>query len=74
MPGILDKIGLTRLSHFSGLRDWFETITMPTYRAFLVTSADKRFGPAAIDAIGFDRDQFSRHYIQRAHPHLLIPG
>jgi len=35
MPGIFEEIGLTRLPRFSVLRDWFETITMSTYRAFL---------------------------------------
>ena len=35
MPGILDEIGLTRLPHFSVLRDRFERIPMETYRAFL---------------------------------------
>ena len=30
-------------------------------------SAEKRTGHAAVDATGFDRDQPSRHYVQRAH-------
>ncbi len=67
MPGILDEIGLTRLPHFTVLRDWFETISMGTYRAFLGESAEKRTGHAAIDSTGFDRDQPSRHYATRAH-------
>ncbi|SNR57834.1 Transposase DDE domain-containing protein [Halorubrum vacuolatum] len=67
MPSILEEIGLTRLPHFTVLRDWFETILMETYRAFLGESAEKRTGHAAIDSTGFDRDQPSRHYAQRAH-------
>ncbi len=35
MPSILEEIGLTRLPHFTVLRDWFEQIPMETYRAFL---------------------------------------
>lgn len=35
MPGILEEIGLTRLPHFTVLRDWFEQISMETYCAFL---------------------------------------
>ncbi len=27
MPGIFEEIGLTRLLHFTVLRDWFETIS-----------------------------------------------
>ncbi|EMA35284.1 transposase IS4 family protein [Halobiforma lacisalsi AJ5] len=57
MPGILEEIGLTRLPHFTVLRDWFEQISMKTYRAFLGESAEKRTGHAAIDSTGFDRDQ-----------------
>ncbi len=34
-PSILEEIGLTRLPHFTVLRDWFETISVETYRAFL---------------------------------------
>lgn len=67
MPGILDDLGLTRLPHFTVLRDWFEIISMKTYRAFLGESAEKRTGHAAIDSTGFDRDEYSRHYAQRAH-------
>jgi hypothetical protein len=62
MPGILEELGLTRLPHFTVLRDWFETIPMETYRAFLGASAEKRSGHAVIVATGFDRDQPSRHY------------
>ena len=67
MPGILVEIGLIHHPHFSVLRDWFEQISMKTYRAFLGESAEKRTGHAAIDSTGFDRDQPSRHYAQRAH-------
>ncbi len=67
MPGILEEIGLTRLPHYTVLCDWFETIPMEIYRTFLGASAEKRSGHAAIDATGFDRDQPSRHYAQRAH-------
>ncbi len=67
MPGVLAEIGLARLPHFMVLRDWFETIPMARWRAFLRRSAEKRTGHAAIDSTGFDRDQPSRHYAQRAH-------
>src|SRR6056297_308957 len=67
MPGILEELGLTRLPHFTVLRDWFEKIPMETCRAFLGETAEKRTGHAAIDSTGFDRDQPSRHYAQRAH-------
>lgn len=67
MPGVLEEIGLTRLPHFTVLRDWFEKIPMARWRAFLRRSAEKRTGHAAIDSTGFDRDQPSRHYAQRAH-------
>lgn len=67
MPGILEEIGLTRLPHYTVLRDWFETISMARWRAFLGATAEKRTGHAAVDATGFDRDQPSRHYAQRAH-------
>ena len=67
MPGILKEIGLTRLPYFTALRDWFETISMATYRAFLGESAERRTGHAAIDSTGFDRDHPSRHYATRAH-------
>lgn len=67
MPGILQEIGLTRLPHYTVLRDWFEAIPMETYRAFLASSAKKRSSHAAIDSAGFDRDQPSRHYAQRAY-------
>jgi len=67
MPGVLDEIGLRQLPHFTVLRDWFAKIPTATWRAFLGVSAAKRSGHAAIDATGFDRDQPSRHYVQRAH-------
>jgi len=67
MPGLLEEIGLTRLPHFTALRDWFEQISMETYRAFLGESAEKRTGHAAIDSTGFDRDQPSRYYANRKH-------
>jgi len=68
MPGILEEIRVTRLPHCTVLRDWFETISMETYRAFLSESAEKRTGHAAIETTGFDPDQPSHHYAQRAHP------
>ena len=65
MPGVLEKIGLTRLPHYTVLRTWFERILTATWRAFLGASAEKRTGHAAIDSTGFDRDQPSRHYANR---------
>ena len=35
MPGVLDEIGLTRLPHYTVLRNWFERIPTKTWRAFL---------------------------------------
>ena len=70
MPGVLGEIGLTRLPHYTSFRDWFETIPMKTWRAFLGASVEKRSGHAAIDSTGFDRDQPSRHYARRAHYHV----
>jgi IS5 family transposase len=67
MPGLLDEIGLTRLPHFTAFRNTFATIPIDHWRAFLGRSAEKRSGHAAVDATGFDRDQPSRHYAQRAH-------
>ncbi|WP_312912592.1 IS5 family transposase [Natronosalvus caseinilyticus] len=67
MPGVLEEIGLTRVPHYTVLRDWFETITMATWRAFLAASVETRSGHAAIDSAGFDRDQPSRHYATRSH-------
>ncbi len=67
MPGITEEIGLTKLPHFTVLRTWFGRIPMKTWRAFLDRSAEKRTGHATIDSTGFDRDQPSRHYAQRAH-------
>ena len=67
MPGILEELGLTRLPHFTALRNSFKSISIQLWRAFLAASAEKRTGHAAVDATGFDRDQPSRHYAQRAH-------
>jgi hypothetical protein len=35
IPGVLDGIGLTRLPHFTILRNWFEKLLTPLWRAFL---------------------------------------
>ena len=35
MPAVLDEIGLTRLPHYTVLRDWFVTIPTETWRTFL---------------------------------------
>ena len=67
MPGVLDELGLTRLPHFTALRNSFATIPIERWRAFLGAAAEKRSGHAAIDATGFNRDQPSRYYTQRAH-------
>ena len=67
MPGVLEELGLTRLPHFTALRNSFATIPTARWRAFLGRSAEKRSGHAAIDTTGFDRDQPSRYYAQRAH-------
>lgn len=40
MPGIFDEIGLTRLPHFTVLRDWFEKLPVEIYRAFLGAISD----------------------------------
>ena len=67
MPGVLDKIGLMRLPHYTVLRTWFARISTKIWRAFLGERAEKRSGHAAIDSTGFDRDQPSRHYANRTH-------
>ena len=54
MPGVLEEIGLTRLPHFTVLRDWFEKLPTPLWRAFLCASAEKRTGYAAVDSTGTD--------------------
>ncbi|MCU4801586.1 IS5/IS1182 family transposase, partial [Halobacteria archaeon HArc-gm2] len=70
MPGILAEIGLSQVPHFTSVHAWFVKIPIERWRAFLDVSARHRSGHAAIDATGFDRDQPSRHYAQRAHYHL----
>ena len=35
MPGVLEEIRLTRLPHYTVLRNWFERIRAKTWRAFL---------------------------------------
>lgn len=67
MPGVLEEIGLTRLQHYTVLRDWFKKISTKNWRAFLRASAEKRTGRAAIDSTGSDRDYLSQYYAQRAH-------
>ena len=67
MPGLLEEIRLTRLPHYTALRTWFARISTATWRAFLGISAEKRTGHAALDSIGFDRDQPRRHYPNRTH-------
>jgi IS5 family transposase len=67
MPGVLEEIGLMRVPHFTVLCDWFEKLPTPLWRAFLRATAEKRTGHAAVDSTGFDRDQPSRYYAQRAH-------
>jgi hypothetical protein len=73
MPGALDEIGLMRVPHFTVLRDWFEKLPTPLWRAVLRTTTEKRTGHAAVDSTGFDRDQPSRYYAQRAHYRVRSP-
>jgi len=56
MPGFLGK-SVSHPSLLHVLRDWFEQISMETYRAFLGELAEKDVGYAAIDSSDFDRDQ-----------------
>jgi hypothetical protein len=37
MPGILAEIGVTRLPHYTVLRDWFAKISITRWRAFIRT-------------------------------------
>ncbi|ELY37725.1 transposase IS4 family protein [Natronorubrum tibetense GA33] len=53
IPGVLDEIGPTRIPHSTVFRDWFETISLATWRAFLAASVENRSGHAAIDLTGF---------------------
>jgi hypothetical protein len=52
--------------HFTVLRDLLDRLPTRLRRAFLRASAEKRTGHAAVDSTGFDRDQLSRYYVQRA--------
>ncbi len=61
----LEEIGLTRIPYYTVLRIWLARISTQTWRAFLGRPAEKRTGPVSIDATGFDRDQPSRHYVNR---------
>jgi hypothetical protein len=49
MPGVLNEIGLTRLPHFTVLRDWFEKLPTPLWRAFL--RSRRRNAPAMRQSI-----------------------
>ena len=68
MPGILGVFGLDEAPHYSSLYRWEDKYRMRELRRLLRDSAEQAgwSGEAAIDASGFQRDQTSFHYRDRA--------
>ena len=65
---ILDEFGLERAPHYSSFCRWEQQFQMRELRRLLCQSAEQAVwsGEAAIDASGFQRDQTSYHYRDRA--------
>ncbi|EMA48632.1 transposase (ISH1) [Halococcus salifodinae DSM 8989] len=65
---ILDELGLERAPHYSSFCRWEQQFQMRELRRLLRRSAEQAgwSGEAAIDASGFQRDQTSHHYRNRA--------
>jgi IS5 family transposase len=65
---ILDEFGLKRAPYYSSFCRWEQQLRMRELRRLLRTSAKQAgwSGEAAIDASGFQRDQTSHHYRNRA--------
>ena len=68
MPGILAVFGLDEAPHYSSFCRWENEYRMRELRRLLRASAEQAgwSGEAAIDASGFQRDQTSYHYRDRA--------
>jgi len=68
MPGILDVFDLDEAPHYSSFCRWENEYRMRELRRLLRNSAEQAgwSGEAAIDASGFQRDQTSYHYRDRA--------
>ena len=68
MPGILAVLDLDEAPHYSSLCRWEDEYRMRELRRLLRASAEQAgwSGEAAIDASGFQRDQTSYHYRDRA--------
>jgi len=68
MPGILDVFGLEKSPDHTSFCNWEKEFPMRTLRRLLRSSAEQAglSGTAAIDASGFQRDQSSHHYRNRA--------
>ena len=68
MPGVLAVFDLDDAPHYSSFCRWENEYRMRELRRLLGTSAEQMdwSGEAAIDASGFQRDQTSYHYRDRA--------
>jgi IS5 family transposase len=68
IPGILTVFGLDEAPHYSSFCWWGNEYRMRDLRRLLRASAEQAgwSGEAAIDASGFQRDQTSYHYRDRA--------
>src|SRR6056297_4001577 len=68
MSGILAVFGLEEAPHYSSICRWEDEYRMRELRRLLRASAEQAgwSGEAAIDASGFQRDQTSYHYRDRA--------
>ncbi|TMT87015.1 IS5 family transposase [Haloterrigena sp. H1] len=68
MPAVLAVFDLDEAPHYSSLSRWEQQYRMRELRRLLRASAEQAgwSGEAAIDASGFQRDQTSHHYRDRA--------
>ncbi|MDB2301536.1 IS5/IS1182 family transposase, partial [Halorubrum ezzemoulense] len=68
MPGVLAVFDLDEAPHYSSFCRWENEYRMRELRRLLRRSAEQAgwSGEAAIDASGFQRDQTSYHYRDRA--------
>ncbi|MFC4246645.1 transposase [Natribaculum luteum] len=68
MPAVLAVFDLNEAPHYSSLSRWEQQYRMRELRRLLRASAEQAgwSGEAAIDASGFQRDQTSYHYRDRA--------
>ena len=68
MPGILDIFGLDKSPDYTSFSNWDKEFPMQELRRLLRASAEQAglSGTASVDASGFQRDQASSHYRNRA--------